>query len=59
MASAMANGSADARLLFHKGAIELGQRNATSGRADLQRALALGPALDPTERAEALRLLVQ
>jgi tetratricopeptide (TPR) repeat protein len=59
MASAMANGSADARLLFHKGAIELGQGNATSGRADLQRALALGPALDPTERAEALRLLVQ
>jgi hypothetical protein len=55
----MANGSADARLLFHKGAIELGQGNAAGGRADLQRALALGPALDPNERAEAQHLLGQ
>ena len=59
MTSAMANGSADARLLFHKGAIELGQGNAGGGRADLQRALALGPALDPNERAEAQHLLGQ
>ncbi len=59
MTSAMANGSADARLLFHKGAIELGQGNAAAGRADLQRALALGPALDPNERAEAQHLLGQ
>jgi tetratricopeptide (TPR) repeat protein len=59
MALATANGSADARLLFHKGAIEVGQGNAAAGRADLQRALALGPALDPNERVEAQHLLGQ
>ncbi|HEV8403189.1 MAG TPA: tetratricopeptide repeat protein [Candidatus Limnocylindrales bacterium] len=57
MSLATADGSGDARLLFHKGAIELGQGDATAGRADLQAAVALGPALDPTERAEARHLL--
>jgi len=59
MSSAMALGTAAARLLFHKGAIEIGQGNAAGGRADLQSALALGPALDPNERAEAQHLLGQ
>ena len=59
MTSAMANGSGDARLLFHKGAIELGQGDLSGGRADLQRALAAGPALDLNERAEAKHLLGQ
>ena len=59
MTSAMANGSADARLLYHRGAIELGQGNAAAGRADLGQALTAGPALDPNERAEAQDLLGQ
>ena len=48
-----ANGAADARLHLpprgHRGRAG----HADAGRADLQRALALGPALDPNERAEA------
>lgn len=56
-AAAGRDGAADARLLFHRGAIELAQGNLAAGRADLQRAVALGPALDPIELAEAGRLL--
>ena len=57
IAAAAANGAGDARLLFHRGAIEIAQGDAEPGRADLQRALALGPAIDPNERAEAALLL--
>ncbi len=55
--AAAANGAADARLIYHRGAIELADGHADAGRTDLQRALALGPALDPNERAEAQHLL--
>ena len=54
---AAADGAADARLLFHRGAIELARGDAGGGRAALQSALALGAALDPIERIEAQRLL--
>ena len=57
--AAEANGAGDARLIFHKGAIEVAQGKTDVGRADLQRALALGPAIDPNERAEAKLLLGQ
>ena len=59
IAAAAADGAADARLLFHRGAIALARGDAAGGRAALQSALALGPALDPIERAEAQRLLGQ
>ena len=55
--AAAADGAADARLLFHAGAIALARGDTSAGRKDLERALALGPALDPIERAEANRLL--
>ena len=58
IASATANGTADARAIFHRGAIEVAQGKTDGGRADIQRALALGPALDPIERAEAQRLVM-
>jgi tetratricopeptide (TPR) repeat protein len=57
--AAEANGAGDARLLFHKGAIEVAQGRTDLGRADLQRALALGPAIDPNERTEATLLVKQ
>ena len=57
IAAAGADGSTDARYLFHRGAIALAGGDGAAGRADLERALALGPALDPHERAEAERLL--
>ncbi len=57
IALAAADGAADARLTFHEGAIALAAGDATDGRTALQRALTLGPALDPNERAEAERLL--
>ncbi len=55
--AAAVNGARDARLIFHKGAIELAQGKTDAGRGDLHRALALGPAIDPNERAEAALLL--
>jgi tetratricopeptide (TPR) repeat protein len=55
--AATANGAADARVVFHRGAIELAQGKTDAGRADLQQALVLGPAIDPNERAEAALLL--
>jgi len=57
IAAAASDGAADARLLFHRGAIALARGDTTAGRAALDEALALGPALDPIERAEAERLL--
>jgi tetratricopeptide (TPR) repeat protein len=57
IASATANGAADARVIFHRGAIELAQGKTDAGRVDLRSALALGPALDPNERTEARDLL--
>jgi tetratricopeptide (TPR) repeat protein len=57
MAAARALGADDARLRFHDGAIELSRGNGAEGRASLESALDLGPALDPIERAEATRLL--
>ena len=59
IAAAAADGAADAWLLFHRGAIALARGDVAAGRADVDRALALGPALDPIERAEAQRLLAQ
>jgi tetratricopeptide (TPR) repeat protein len=57
IAAARALGADDARLRFHEGAIELGRGDALKGKASLESALDLGPALDPIERAEATRLL--
>jgi tetratricopeptide (TPR) repeat protein len=50
-------GSADARIVFHAGAIALAGGHAAAGRAALEHGLALGAALDPIERVEAHRLL--
>lgn len=55
--SALAGGTRDARILFHAGAIDLAGGDADRGRELLREALALGPALDLLERAEAERLL--
>jgi tetratricopeptide (TPR) repeat protein len=57
MDSAHALGADNARLRFHDGAIKLASVDPAGGRALLRSALELGPALDPIERAEALRLL--
>jgi tetratricopeptide (TPR) repeat protein len=54
---ARATGIVDARVTFHAGAIAVGRGDTARGRALLGEALALGPALDPAERAEAERLL--
>lgn len=55
--AARAMGANDARLRFHDGAIALALGDAGRGRELLQSALDDGPALDPTERAEAVRLM--
>jgi tetratricopeptide (TPR) repeat protein len=57
VAAARALGADDARLRFHEGAIDLAAGRTADGRAMLRSALALGPALDPIERAEAAQLL--
>jgi tetratricopeptide (TPR) repeat protein len=54
---AKALGADDARLRFHDGAIALARGDRSGGIALLESALAQGPALDPIERAEALRLV--
>jgi len=54
---ARALGILDARITFHAGAIALGRGDIAGGRALLAQALALGPALDPADRAEAERLV--
>ena len=56
-ARALADGTIDARILFHAGAIALGRGYDATGAALLRQALDLGPALDPAERAEATALL--
>ncbi|MEX1168908.1 MAG: tetratricopeptide repeat protein [Chloroflexota bacterium] len=50
-------GADDARLRFHDGTIAVARGDRSGGIALLQGALADGPALDPIERAEALRLM--
>jgi hypothetical protein len=55
-ARALASGSIDARILYHAGAIAIASGDAT-GRALVQRAVDLGPALDPLDRASAEALL--
>jgi tetratricopeptide (TPR) repeat protein len=56
-AAARSTGIVDARMTFHAGAIALARGDVTGGKALLQQALDLGPALDPADRAEAERLL--
>jgi tetratricopeptide (TPR) repeat protein len=55
-AKALATGTVDARILAHAGQIAITRGDDVAGRALLERALALGPALDPFDRdlAEAL-----
>jgi tetratricopeptide (TPR) repeat protein len=57
IANARAMGADDARLRFHDGAIALALGDRSSAIALVDSALADGPALDPIERAEALRLI--
>ena len=56
-ARALANGSIDARILYHAGAIRIAGGDVQGGRALVQRALDLGPALDPLDRHDAEALL--
>ena len=56
-ASALAGGSIDARVLYHAGAIRIANGDDQGGRALVQRALDLGPALDPLDRHDAEALL--
>jgi tetratricopeptide (TPR) repeat protein len=53
---AMATGTIDARILYHAGAIAIARGDPAGGRALVRRALELGPALDPLDRASALVL---
>lgn len=55
--AARADGADDARLRFHAGAIAIARGDRAGGIALIERALADGPALDPIERVEALRLM--
>jgi Flp pilus assembly protein TadD len=57
MTHALGTGSADARLLFHAGAIRLALGDRDGAGRLLGSALALGPALDPAQRVEATGLL--
>ena len=50
-AKALAGGTVDARILAHAGAIAIARGDRAAGRSFVQRALALGPALDPLDRA--------
>ena len=51
--AAMSAGAADGRTLFHAGVIAAGRGDTATARGLLDRALALGPALDPLERSGA------
>ena len=55
--AALATGTGDARTQFHAGAIAASRGDTADARRFLDAALALGPALDPIERAEATRLV--
>ncbi|TAK02627.1 MAG: hypothetical protein EPO36_01330 [Chloroflexota bacterium] len=57
--AARAAGAADARTLFHAGSIAAALGDDVAARDLLPRALALGPALDPVERAEAGTVLAR
>jgi tetratricopeptide (TPR) repeat protein len=57
--AARALGADDVRLAYHEGAIRRALGDERGARELLESALALGPALDPVERAEALRLLTR
>jgi tetratricopeptide (TPR) repeat protein len=56
---ARSTGIVDARIVFHAGAIAIARGDEATGRELLEQALALGPALDPIERAEAQRLVAE
>lgn len=57
--AARASGAADARTLAHAGAIAAALGDLRTARELLARALALGPALEPLERAEAHTVLAR
>ena len=52
-----ATGSVDARILYHAGAIRIAAGDRAGGLALVRRAVDLGPALDPFDRAGAEALL--
>jgi tetratricopeptide (TPR) repeat protein len=54
---ALDGGTVDARILLHGGAIEIASGDRAGGQALVRRAIDLGPALDPLDRATALALL--
>ena len=54
---ARASGIIDARILYHAGAIAIARGDVAGGRALVQRALDLGPALDPLDRFAAEGLI--
>jgi len=54
---ALASGPVDARILYHAGAIRIAAGDVDQGRTLVQRALDLGPALDPLDRDSAEHLL--
>ena len=54
--AALTAGAADGRTLYHAGAIAAARGDVATARDILDRALALGPALDPLERANAARI---
>ena len=56
--SALAAGTADPRLWYHAGMIAAANGRADEAKADLNRALALGPALDTLSRSRAQTALV-
>jgi len=56
---ALATGTIDARILAHAGQIAIARGNRAVGAALVARAVALGPALDPLDRAEAASVLAK
>ena len=57
MQSALAAGTQDARLWYHAGVIAAALGRTDEARTNLDRALALGPALDPAARDRAQQAL--
>jgi len=53
MKSALAAGSADPRLWYHAGMIAAANGRTSEAKTELNRALALGPALDALARSRA------
>jgi tetratricopeptide (TPR) repeat protein len=53
MRSALASGAADPKLWYHAGLIAVANGRPAEAKANLNRALALGPALDPLSRSRA------